>query len=49
MAKMIRKWLRVRRYIALARQLKAMPARELQALGIQPTEIDRLARAASEV
>ena len=49
MTKMIRRWFRVRRYRALARQLKALPARELRALGIPRTEIDRLARAASEV
>jgi uncharacterized protein YjiS (DUF1127 family) len=48
MTKMIRKWSRARRYRALVRQLRSLPARELRALGIAPAEIDRLAFAATQ-
>ena len=48
MTTMIRKWLRARRYRALVRQLRSLPARELRALGIAPAEIDRLAFAVTQ-
>ena len=48
MIRTIRKWSRARRYRALVRQLRALPARELRALGIAPAEIDHLAFAASQ-
>jgi hypothetical protein len=43
----IRRWSRLRRFYALTRQLKSLPARELMALGISPASIDRLAFAAT--
>lgn len=43
----LRTWFRTRRFHALVRELNAMPARELATLGIVPSEISRLAFAAS--
>lgn len=43
MMTLIREWLRGRRYQVLARQLRSLPARELRALGIMPSDIDQLA------
>jgi hypothetical protein len=43
----IRSWLRTRRFHALVRELSAMSANELSALWIRPSQIDRLAMAAS--
>jgi uncharacterized protein YjiS (DUF1127 family) len=45
---MIRNWARIRRYRALARKLRSLSARELNALGIAPAEINRLAFAATQ-
>ena len=44
---LIRTWLRARRYRAALRQLASLSAADLNALGIIPTEIDRLAREVS--
>jgi uncharacterized protein YjiS (DUF1127 family) len=44
---LLRRWLRARRYRAALRQLTSLSPRELEALGITPTEIERLAREAS--
>jgi uncharacterized protein YjiS (DUF1127 family) len=41
---MIRTWLQARRYRAALRQLSSLSPADLHALGIAPTEIDRLAR-----
>jgi uncharacterized protein YjiS (DUF1127 family) len=48
MTKTVRKWWRARRYRALVRQLRSLPARDLRALGIAPKEIERLAFVASQ-
>ena len=47
MARMIRRRLLKRRYRALVRELRSLPASELRALGIAPAQIDRLAYEAS--
>lgn len=39
----IRRLREERRYRSTARQLRALPSKELSALGIPPAEIDRLA------
>ena len=44
---LIRTWLRARRYRAALRQLTSLSPADLNALGIVPTEIDRLAREVS--
>ena len=44
---LIRTWLQTRRYRAALRQLTSLSPAELNALGIAPMEIDRLAREAS--
>jgi uncharacterized protein YjiS (DUF1127 family) len=44
---MIRTWLQARRYRAALRQLTSLSPADLNALGIAPTEIDRLAREVS--
>ena len=44
---MIRTWLQARRYRAALRQLTSLSPADLNALGIVPTEIDRLAREVS--
>jgi len=44
---LIRTWLRARRYRAALRQLTSLSPADLNALGIVPAEIDRLAREAS--
>ena len=47
MLEQIRNWRRTRRYRSTVQELKALSAEELQALGIRPAEIGRLAWAAS--
>ena len=47
MLEQIRNWRRTRRYRHTVEALKALSAEELQALGIRPAEIGRLAWAAS--
>jgi uncharacterized protein YjiS (DUF1127 family) len=44
---LIRTWLKARRYRAALRQLTSLSPADLNALGIAPTEIDRLAREVS--
>jgi uncharacterized protein YjiS (DUF1127 family) len=44
---LIRTWLQARRYRAALRQLTSLSSADLNALGIVPTEIDRLAREAA--
>jgi uncharacterized protein YjiS (DUF1127 family) len=43
----LRRWRQARRYRTTVRELRALPPRDLRALGIPPAEIDRLACAAS--
>ena len=47
MTKAIRSWRQSRRFRAMVRELKALSARELSALGIRETEITYLALEAS--
>ncbi len=47
MSTAIRSWRQSRRFQAIVRQLKALPPRELQLLGIDPSEFTRLALAAA--
>jgi uncharacterized protein YjiS (DUF1127 family) len=49
MPKAIRSWRQTRRFRATVRELKALAPRELRALGIRPTDINRLALEASRV
>jgi len=49
MTQAIRSWRQTRRFHAMVRELKALSARELGALGIRDTDIMRLALEASRV
>ncbi len=49
MSTAIRSWRRSRRFQSTVRQLKALSPPELNALGIHPTEITRLALAAARL
>ena len=45
----LRSWRRARRYHATVRELERLSSRELNALGISPAQITRLARAAAGI
>jgi uncharacterized protein YjiS (DUF1127 family) len=49
MTKAIRSWCQSRRFRATVRELKALSACELRALGIRESEINHLALAASRI
>ena len=43
----VRRWIQTHRYRETVRQLRSLTTAELRALGIAPTQIDRLAMAAA--